>query len=166
MIYNVIGNGTSRKHINLTQLEGRTFGCNAIYRDFTPSDLVFIDPKMSDEIFQAKLTCNVWTKGNLVREGWRSLRTILLSSGTTALHLASLFEPDQIHIYGMDMTLTNIYAGTSNYRPEALINHNTDPWINEMHQIIQNNPWIKYIRFKTQDCPEFNFGANYEERIL
>ena len=166
MIYNVIGNGTSRKQINLNELQGRTFACNAAYRDFTPTDLVFIDAKMSDEIYQAKLKCNIWTKGNLVREGWSILHTVLLSSGTTALHLASTFEPDEIHIYGMDMNLTNIYAGTPNYRPEALINHNTASWINEMHSIVQNNPWVKYIRFRAADCPEFNFGANYEERIL
>lgn len=166
MIYNVIGNGRSRTMINLNELQGRTFACNAVYRDFTPTDLVFIDAKMSDEIFQANLSCQIWTKKQLVRNNWLALPEIFLSAGTSALHLASTFEPDEIHIYGMDMTLTNIYAGTPNYRPEALINHNTTSWINEMHSIVQNNPWVKYIRFRAADCPKFNFGANYEERIL
>ena len=32
----IIGNGPSRKGLDLSTLDGTTFGCNALYRDFTP----------------------------------------------------------------------------------------------------------------------------------
>jgi hypothetical protein len=40
----VLGNGISRKNIDLNQLRnhGRIYGCNALYRDFTPHFLVAV----------------------------------------------------------------------------------------------------------------------------
>ena len=32
----IIGNGPSRKGVDLSKLPGKTFGCNALYRDFEP----------------------------------------------------------------------------------------------------------------------------------
>ena len=31
--HHVIGNGESRKDLNVNELDGTTYGCNAIYRD-------------------------------------------------------------------------------------------------------------------------------------
>ena len=36
----VIGNGESRAGINLAELEGVTYGSNALHRDFHPDNLV------------------------------------------------------------------------------------------------------------------------------
>ena len=40
-----IGNGESRKGFDLEQLRphGKIYGCNALYRDFTPDVLVAVD---------------------------------------------------------------------------------------------------------------------------
>ena len=46
----IIGNGPSRKGIDLEELEGTTFGCNALYRDFTPDYLVSGDAGVIKEI--------------------------------------------------------------------------------------------------------------------
>ena len=41
----VLGNGESRKNINLDDLKtkGVVYGCNALYRDFTPDALICVD---------------------------------------------------------------------------------------------------------------------------
>ena len=48
----IIGNGLSRKKFKLEKLigQGCIFGCNALYRDFTPDYLVAIDHKIIAEI--------------------------------------------------------------------------------------------------------------------
>ena len=46
----IIGNGPSRKQVKLNELEGTTFGCNAIHRDFKPDYLVSGDAGVIKEI--------------------------------------------------------------------------------------------------------------------
>ena len=50
-----IGNGESRKSIDLLQLRphGKIYGCNALYRDFTPDVLVAVDQGISHEIYHS-----------------------------------------------------------------------------------------------------------------
>ena len=48
----IIGNGESRKGLDLDSLreKGKIYGCNALYRDFTPDVLVVVDEAMMFEI--------------------------------------------------------------------------------------------------------------------
>ena len=50
-----IGNGESRKSFDLRILKphGRTYGCNALYRDFTPDVLTAVDHGIMHEIYQS-----------------------------------------------------------------------------------------------------------------
>ena len=50
-----IGNGESRKGIDLSQFRphGKIYGCNALYRDFTPDVLTAVDDGMMHEIYQS-----------------------------------------------------------------------------------------------------------------
>lgn len=50
-----IGNGESRKDIDLSQFRphGKIYGCNALYRDFTPDVLTAVDDGMMHEIYQS-----------------------------------------------------------------------------------------------------------------
>ena len=65
-----IGNGESRRSIDLRQLRehGKIYGCNALYRDFTPDVLCSVDHGMMHEIYHAgmaqKIDCYFrdWTK--------------------------------------------------------------------------------------------------------
>jgi hypothetical protein len=54
----VIGNGESRKKIDLAELNkyGKIYGCNALYRDYTPDALICIDDRMMHQV------CNLYTK--------------------------------------------------------------------------------------------------------
>ena len=50
-----IGNGESRKHLDLETLRpyGKIYGCNALYRDFTPDVLVAVDHGICHEIYNS-----------------------------------------------------------------------------------------------------------------
>jgi len=47
----VIGNGESRSGIDLNKLDGKVYGCNAIYRDYTVDVLISVDPGIIHEIY-------------------------------------------------------------------------------------------------------------------
>lgn len=51
----VIGNGESRRSIDLRQLRkhGKIYGCNALYRDFTPDVLIAVDQGIMHEIYHS-----------------------------------------------------------------------------------------------------------------
>ena len=125
----VLGNGTSRKLIDLNQLKkyGTVYGCNALYREFKPDYLVAVDVKMIIEINKSRYQHGheVWTNPNRAYDkmtgfnyfqpskGW--------SSGPTALHLASTHKNNQIYILGFDYhgindKINNVYADTPNYK--------------------------------------------------
>jgi hypothetical protein len=50
-----IGNGESRKSLDLNKLKnhGKIYGCNALYRDFTPDVLTAVDNGIMHEIYQS-----------------------------------------------------------------------------------------------------------------
>jgi len=52
MIAHILGNGPSRTQFDLTKLEN-TYGCNALYRDFSPDTLVAVDIPMQIEIINS-----------------------------------------------------------------------------------------------------------------
>ena len=49
----VIGNGESRRDIDLAEVNqyGKTYGCNALYRDYTPDALIAVDHRMVHQIY-------------------------------------------------------------------------------------------------------------------
>ena len=58
----VIGNGISRRGLDLTQLQpyGKIYGCNALYREFTPDVLVATDKPIATIIqFMLELVSNM-----------------------------------------------------------------------------------------------------------
>ena len=56
----LIGNGESRLGLDLEGLKeyGTTWGCNAIYRDWTPDRLVSIDIEISHEVYRSGYAFN------------------------------------------------------------------------------------------------------------
>jgi hypothetical protein len=55
-----IGNGTSRKNFNLDKLRphGKIYGCNALYRTFTPDVLTAVDHGIMHEIYRSGYCTN------------------------------------------------------------------------------------------------------------
>ena len=49
----VLGNGPSRKNIDLSKLDGTVIGCNACYRDFTPDVICATDAGIIGDIIES-----------------------------------------------------------------------------------------------------------------
>ena len=121
----IIGNGPSRESVDLSQLRkyGKIFGCNALYRTFTPDYLVLVDKGMSYEVFANKVheRCEVWATETIGQmQPFKSSKHIRSSSGASALHIAAHKGYKNIYLLGMDFWVCpvyhNLYSGTPNYK--------------------------------------------------
>ncbi len=177
----VIGNGLSRRPINLNYLKGygKIYGCNALYREFDPDYLIAVDVKMVLEINKNKYqhkNPQVWTNPNKAYNNMSYLNFFQpskgWSSGPTALWLASRHDPLQVFIIGFDYKgkdggdqFNNIYADTTNYKKsiDGATYHGN--WLKQTVNVIQEHPKINYIRVIAKDnfCPdELNSLSNYK----
>lgn len=139
----LIGNGLSRKSINLKNLNGITYGCNALYRDFMPDHLVVADKKMLDEVIKdfknTTFFKNIYTQDGYVKRYKKKGITFqtcpespfdgAVDSGYCAFKLA-LHQKKGSTIYFLgydyitetpDATINNIYAGTPGYPSDFLL---------------------------------------------
>lgn len=159
----MLGNGTSRKDIDLTNLKtyGKVYGCNALYREYSPDYLVAVDAKMIFEITQNKyqLSHQVWTNPNKLYAKLTGLNyfqpSLGWSSGPTALHLASSHNYSTIYILGFDYEgidangnklLNNVYADTPNYKKSKDNATYYGNWLRQTCTVISKNSKKRYIR--------------------
>ena len=161
----VIGNGESRKNIDLEQFRNSHIfiGCNAIYRDYDVDHIVACDRFMAYEIQK-----RIKNKNTVIytREPWDNLQPlpkggdlITWGSGTYAIQLATELGFRNIVLIGFDLysqdnVVNNIYKGTENYAATEPI----DPsyWIAHIGQIIHENPWVSFslINSRLWTCPQ------------
>lgn len=156
----VIGNGISRRSINLIDIKnkGTTFGCNALYREFSPDFLVAVDVKMIVEINKSRYQHNneVWTNPNKAYQKFTGFNYFNpskgWSSGPTALFLACEQKKfKKIYILGFDYIginslINNMYADTPNYKKstDKATYHNN--WLKQTCAVIDRNKEIEFIR--------------------
>ena len=175
----VLGNGTSRKPINVEDLSivGKTYGCNALYRTFAPDYLVAVDVKMILEINKAgyQHRNEVWTNPNRSYQNIKNLNYFNpskgWSSGPTALWLASQHSYKTIFILGFDYRglndgklLNNIYADTANYKKSTDSATFFGNWMRQTKSVLKDHPEIKYVRViqpDNYDPEELNTFDNY-----
>jgi hypothetical protein len=117
----ILGNGLSRKLVPLHKIPTTIWGCNALYRDYSPSLLFCIDRRMILEIARAKY------KGEVVYRPWRgfahppsNFTPFICSgcSGETAIRYALEQNYSHIDLIGFDMQeghIQNVYTNTENY---------------------------------------------------
>lgn len=155
----VLGNGTSRKPIDLHELKsfGTLYGCNALYRDFEPDYLVAVDTKMILEINKAgyQHSHKVWTNPNRAFRGMNGFNFFNpskgWSSGPTALWLASTHDISDVYILGFDYQgieekINNIYASTPNYKKSHDRATYHGNWLNQTCITCQKFSQKRYIR--------------------
>lgn len=133
----VIGNGVNRLGFELTQLDKpsgllgsrtvQTYGCNALYRDYSPDFLVAVGNNgIVDEIAEVG-----YTNENIVYSAAIHLlefpgkfylipHDIYADAGTTAAYIAAFDEHKKIYLIGFDgheagPWNNNVYAGTKGY---------------------------------------------------
>ena len=126
MIGFVVGNGESRKTFNLEKLQGRgpIYGCNALYRDFTPDVLFARDKEMIAEIknnYNGNLAHFV-KPSMIVNDIEVTIPQDLVLTGSVAIFcMAHIYKGIDIYLLGFDPFQSyskgknNLYKGTRNY---------------------------------------------------
>lgn len=152
----VLGNGISRKDINLVWLKqhGKIYGCNALYREFTPDVLVATDRPIATAIQESgyALQHAFYTRRPLDNLGAYKVSGPYFgfSSGPLATALAAEQGHQTVYLLGFDMgpsptnKINNLYAGTEFYK-----NIDSPP--------TYAGNWIKQIIRITSDFPQTNF---------
>ena len=163
----VLGNGESRKGIEINDLMGKgtVFACNAVYRTHRPHFLIAVDPKMIFEIAETDYPVHnkVWSNFNaqynkhpkiLNHVNWFK-PSLGWSSGPTALRMACEHGFKEIYILGFDyqglndgnrFKLNNIFGDSRNYKKrndEATFYGN---WMNQTKRCLQDFKDVKFHR--------------------
>jgi hypothetical protein len=106
---------------------GTVYGCNGLYRDFTPHCLVATDRPIAEEIQNSgyALKNRFHTRKPILELGGKTLQKEYkgYSSGPNAAGLALVDGHIDIYLIGMDLGTTNgmfnnIYAGSQFYKKE------------------------------------------------
>lgn len=147
----VIGNGTSRlliDDLDVLNTIGTTYGCNALYRDFTPDVLVATDPEISTEIQNSGYPDNNIFYTREVIPGSKAIKIQKyygFSSGPVALSLAVQNQHHSILMIGFDLganekgEFNNVYAGTKFYKESGAEPTYYGNWVDQIMKISQEH---------------------------
>jgi hypothetical protein len=171
----VLGNGVSRKNINLHQLKihGNIYGCNALYREYTPDVLVATDLPIATQIQQSGYSAKnrFYTRRPLPNLGAKTVPKEYYgnSSGPIACAIAALDGHNQIYMLGFDLggdqnqLFNNIYADTEFYKKTGSHPTYAGNWINQLIKIAKNYPNLEFCRVHgdtTSTIDEFSKISN------
>lgn len=157
MIAFVLGNGQSRKQIDIDSLKqyGTVYGCNAIYRDYSPDYLVAVDEKMVRELAKHKvdkrITCYTSYYNQIPGDFHFFPKHPGKNSGHSAMILACLHNHTKVYMIGFDYIgvdglFNNVYADTDNYRKSTEQEAGYTQWYVELRNTLQSHPDTKFIR--------------------
>lgn len=172
----VLGNGRSRLEVNLHEVRqrGPIYGCNALYREFTPDVLVSTDRPISERIQQEgyALKNRMYTRKPLA--GMGALRVPQdyygFSSGPIAAAQAAIDGACVIYMLGFDLgplpndRFNNIYADTEFYKRSTAKPTFTGNWVRQLCQIMKTFSKTQFVRVvgdSTATIVEFNNLHNY-----
>lgn len=163
----VIGNGTSRLDFNLQHLKTpsgllgaktvQTYGCNALYRDFTPDFLIATGNNgIIDEIARSSYPNNniVYTNNLHLLEHPNRFYLIpydpYADSGTTAAYIAAFDGHKRIYLLGFDGHAAdglnnNVYADTNGYDRRDEFEIDCDKLINNRYQLFNVYDDVDFI---------------------
>ena len=168
----VLGNGISRKNIALDQLQplGKTYGCNALYREFEPDVLVATDRPIAEAIQRSGYaqTHRFYTRRPLADTGAQRVPKEYFgySSGPIAVSLAAQDQNHTIYLLGFDLGPTqenqfnNIYAGTEFYKNVNAGPTFTGNWIKQLCRIASDYPQTKFFRVMGETSAHINEFAS------
>jgi len=177
----VLGNGISRLAVELEVLKshGHIYGCNALYREFTPNVLVATDRPIAAEIQNAGYAKkNVfYTRRPIDGLGAQRVPELYFgySSGPIATAIAAQNGHRLIYLLGFDMGPTsdkqfnNIYAGTDYYKPKNALPTYTGNWIKQLTRIMSDYPLVQFFRIcgpTTAEIPELRAIKNLQHQPM
>jgi hypothetical protein len=164
----IIGNGTSRKDVDLNALKthGTIFGCNALYRTFEPDWLIAFDDKIVDEIKKSN-----FPKDKLIvppekhRYEPKSFNPNQprQNAGMVAMFEAIKKGHEQLYSFGMDFVIedydyniSNIFDGTNAYGSETRCSVSDSYKRCEfMNWFALQNPSVTFFFVFPREAPKF-----------
>ena len=154
----VCGNGVSRTVVNLHQLRelGPIYGCNALYREFTPTVLISTDKPISARIQEEGVASQTRMYTRKPIPGLGALRIPTdwygFSSGPVATAMAALDGNAVIYMLGFDLgplngdKFNNVYADTEFYKKSSARPTFTGNWVRQIQQITKTFPNTNFFR--------------------
>ena len=172
----VIGNGVSRRPVDLTRLQthGKIYGCNALYRDFTPDVLIATDRPISEQIQRSGYSQDhvMYTRKPIEGLGARRIQEAYwgYSSGPVAASIAAADGHHDIYLLGFDMAgvndrFNNVYADSEFYKRSNSVPTYTGNWERQLVRIMQDYPHTNWIRVHgptTADVKDFHKQPRYK----
>lgn len=168
----VIGNGESRKNVNLKSLSGMVIGCNAIHRDHVCDSIIAVDRRMVTEILNNPLYQNIpiYTRPNWI-DNFKTNKNVFTvpelpykgnqrwddpwhwNSGPFAVLLACIQHPVTVNLlgfdlYGIDQKVNNLYKNTKNYDKEDHHAIDNSHWLHQLHKLFDHFSNIKFIQWQ------------------
>lgn len=167
----VIGNGESRKKIDIKKIPQIKIGCNAIFRDYTMDHLICCDRKMlmeANNIVNSNRT-KIYTRTEYSNQNFlplpqlpykgldRADQSIHWGSGPYAVLLATQLNTQNetinlvgFDLYGMGEKTNNVYKDTLNYKKSS--ERAVDPryWIYQLGKIFELNQNMKFVCFHSK----------------
>lgn len=154
----VLGNGISRQGLDLHKIEqrGPIYGCNALYRTYTPHVLVATDAPIAREIQESGYSKDrrFYTRRPLAKLGALPVpkQYFGYSSGPIATAIAAMEHNSPVYLLGFDMGPTpdgqfnNVYAGTNFYKPTNATPTYTGNWIRQIVKVMADHPKQRFVR--------------------
>jgi hypothetical protein len=171
----VLGNGVSRQGLDLHLLRqhGKIYGCNALYREFTPDVLVATDRPIASTIQESgyALKNKFYTRRPIENLGAHRVPGPYFgySSGPITAAIAAQDGNDCIYLLGFDMgpinnnQFNNVYAGTEFYKRVDAPPTFTGNWVKQIIHITNDFSKTNFVRVygSTTACiPQFDSISN------
>lgn len=172
----IIGNGESRRSFDLNDIKSVApiFGCNAIYRDFSPDWLVAVDEGVIDEISSSNFPIEYTLFPRSKAEEYEPAdmhpgrnRYPRNNSGMYAMQRAIEKDYNVLLCLGFDflindsyLSCTNLFAGTKNYGAETHANFEDNAGrIRYLEWFARKNKDIVFIFVLEDLFPKVPIGA-------
>lgn len=171
----VLGNGRSRLDVNLHALKGLgpIYGCNALYREFTPDVLISTDKPISSRIQEEGYAVNNRMYTRKPTPGRGAVRVPQsyygFSSGPIAVGIAALDGNRRIYLLGFDLgplpneRFNNVYADTEFYKRSSARPTFTGNWVRQILQItrdFRDREFVRVMGSSTAEIADFKSVAN------
>ena len=154
----VLGNGISRLSVDLSVLQqrGKIYGCNALYREFTPDVLISTDKSIAHAIQHTGYAQEhvMYTRKPLPGLGARSVPQSYFgfSSGPIVVGMSAMDKHLAIYLIGFDMGPTtgnrfnNVYADTEFYKKSSSNPTFTGNWVRQIVTVTRDFPNTSFHR--------------------
>jgi hypothetical protein len=182
----VFGNGISRQKFNPKLLVDRplsaipskvlrTYGCNAIYRDFIPDFLVTTNKEVLDDIEAKGIFYRTRLFVSRFLNHWNHNRYYNIpqdppfNAGAVAAYLAAFDEHKKVFLLGFDgiddpAASYNLYEGTPGYPTQI---YSEEYWVRSMLEVFTAYPDVDFVRVMPEASyriPEaWKYASNFRQ---